>query len=239
MQFAIIAAGEGSRLIQEGIKIPKPLIKISGKPMVERIFQLALNAGSKTIHIIINENSSELKEYVELKKSIYPINLVIRSTLSSMHSLYELSGYMKDDSFCLSTVDSIFDESEFMKFIDYSKQNKNASGVIAVTGFIDDEKPLYVKTDENEYITEFSDVNNDHELITGGLYYFRPVIYDTLERAVNSGSKHLRNFLKMLILDGHRLKSYKFSKMIDVDHIKDIETAEEFVNETKKEPDLK
>lgn len=239
MQFAIIAAGEGSRLIQEGIKIPKPMIEISGKPMVERIFQLAMDAGSKTIHIIINENSHELKKYIELKKSIYPINLIIKSTLSSLHSLYELSRCTKDDSFCLSTADTVFNEGEFMKFINYAKQNMDVSGVIAVTGFIDDEKPLYVKVDENELISEFSDINNSHKLITGGLYYFRPVIYDTLESAVNSGSMHLRNFLKMLILDGHSLKSYKFSKMIDVDHKKDIESAEEFVNKTKKEPDLK
>jgi NDP-sugar pyrophosphorylase family protein len=233
MQFAIIAAGEGSRLIQEGIKIPKPLIKINGKPMIERILKQAMDAGSKKIHIIINENSNVLKEYIELKKSIFPINLVIKSTLSSMHSLYELSGYLKDDSFCLSTVDTIFDKSEFLNFINYSVQNKNASGVIAVTGFIDDEKPLYVKTDENEYITEFSDDHNNHELITGGLYYFKPIIFDTLKRAVNSGSKHLRNFLKMLIHDGHTLKSYKFSKMIDVDHKKDIELAEEFLNKAQ------
>jgi NDP-sugar pyrophosphorylase family protein len=239
MKFAIIAAGDGSRFKKEGILLPKPLVAICGKPMIEYIFEYALLSGAESIHCIINEQSQELKEYIESKTTFYPVNLIIKSTLSSMHSLYELSGYMKDDSFCLSTVDTIFDEGEFMKFINYTKQSMNLSGVIAVTGFIDDEKPLYVKTDKNEYITEFSDVNNDHELITGGLYYFKSGIYDTLERAVKSGSKHLRNFLKMLILDGHRLKSYKFLKMIDIDHRKDIETAEEFLNKTKKEPYLK
>ena len=33
MKFAIIAAGEGSRLSQEGIVMPKPLVRIGGEPM--------------------------------------------------------------------------------------------------------------------------------------------------------------------------------------------------------------
>ena len=40
MKFAIIAAGEGSRLAQEGITTPKPLIEIQGVPMIERLVKI-------------------------------------------------------------------------------------------------------------------------------------------------------------------------------------------------------
>ena len=40
MKFAIIAAGEGSRLAMEGIEEPKPLIKIQGVPIIERLVKI-------------------------------------------------------------------------------------------------------------------------------------------------------------------------------------------------------
>ena len=35
-----------------------------------------------------------------------------------MHSFYELSPYLQDDKFCLTTVDTIFREEEFSTFIE-------------------------------------------------------------------------------------------------------------------------
>ena len=40
MKFAIIAAGEGSRLAQEGVSLPKPLVSIGGEPMIERLVRI-------------------------------------------------------------------------------------------------------------------------------------------------------------------------------------------------------
>ncbi|MDY3008013.1 MAG: NDP-sugar synthase, partial [Sodaliphilus sp.] len=34
MNYGIIAAGEGSRLAQEGVAKPKPLVELNGEPMV-------------------------------------------------------------------------------------------------------------------------------------------------------------------------------------------------------------
>ena len=58
-----------------------------------------------------------------------------------MHSFYELSSYLQDDKFCLTTVDTIFREEEFSTFIETFKQSEK-DGYMAVTDFIDDEKPF-------------------------------------------------------------------------------------------------
>jgi NDP-sugar pyrophosphorylase family protein len=234
MQFAIIAAGEGSRFKEEGIVVPKPLVQVAGRPMIEHILEYALMSGADGIHCIINEQSPELRDYIDSQRHLYPVNLLVKSTPSSMHSLYELSPYLRHDSFCLCTTDTIFAENEFRSFIEQSKKLKDVSGSIAVTGYIEDEKPLYVKTDDG-FISEFSDENRSYELVTGGLYFFKPDIFNTLDKAVSSGIVRLRNFLKLLLQDGFKLRAYEFSKMIDVDHKKDIESAEEFLNKIEKE----
>ena len=49
MKFAIIAAGEGSRLATEGVTQPKPLIPLCGVPMIERLIRIFHRCGAEEI----------------------------------------------------------------------------------------------------------------------------------------------------------------------------------------------
>ena len=40
MKFAIISAGEGSRLAQEGVQLPKPLVQLNGMAMIDRLIHI-------------------------------------------------------------------------------------------------------------------------------------------------------------------------------------------------------
>ena len=40
MHYGIIAAGEGSRLVQEGVALPKPLVGLNGEPMIGRLINI-------------------------------------------------------------------------------------------------------------------------------------------------------------------------------------------------------
>ena len=46
MKYAIIAAGEGSRLAAEGIEQPKPLVKVDGKHLIDRLIGIFMYNGS-------------------------------------------------------------------------------------------------------------------------------------------------------------------------------------------------
>lgn len=97
-----------------------------------------------------------------------------------MHSFYELNSYLKDDKFCLTTVDTIFREEEFSTFIEAFKQS-DKDGYMAVTDFIDDEKPLYISTDEALNITGFHDeAISGCRYISGGIYCLTPTAVKTL-----------------------------------------------------------
>ena len=49
MNYAIIAAGEGSRLAAEGVDAPKPLVKIGGETLLERLVGIFLRCGAESI----------------------------------------------------------------------------------------------------------------------------------------------------------------------------------------------
>ena len=84
MNYAIIAAGEGSRLAQEGVKKPKPLVELNGMPMIGRLIDIFYNLNAESINIIINQQMTEVREYLESIKEKYGLNIVVKSTPSSM-----------------------------------------------------------------------------------------------------------------------------------------------------------
>lgn len=234
IELAIIAAGKGIRLKDEGIKVSKPMVSINGVPLIKRIIDIATKNGIKSINCIINENSYDLREFLTNGRFSLPINMVIKSTKSSLHSLYELSKSVSSP-FLLTTADSVFLPDEFTSFLEFSMNKNNADGIIAVTDFIDDEKPLYVSVSEEMKILNFHDKNERYKYVTGGLYLFQKNITNEVEKAVDSGVVRLRNFQRFLVQKDFELYAYPFSKIIDVDHKLDIVKAEEFLKNNPQE----
>ncbi len=228
VDLGIIAAGEGIRLKNEGIKVSKPFVKINGVPLIHRIINIAIENGIKSVSCIINENSNDLKDYLTKNNFPVPINLIVKSTKSSLHSLFELSKIISSP-FLLTTSDSIFREKDFANYINFAINKDQADGIFATTDFIDDEKPLYIEVDENFRIINFYDENNGYKYVSGGMYFFKKSIKKEVEEAVNSGVVRLRNFQRFLIQNGYGIYAYPFSKIIDVDHVSDIEKAEKFL----------
>ena len=229
MKFAIIAAGEGSRLAREGVKAPKPLIELQGIPIIERLVMLFASQDASSINIIINEQQPDTLQLLKKLQKQYPINIVVKDTPSSMHSLHALSHLLRGEKFCLTTVDTIFKEQEFTEYIK-AFECSTYDGLMAVTDFIDDEKPLYVDTDEDLNITAFADSPTaESRYISGGIYGLQDNALDILDECMASGIERMRNFQRSLVKGGLHLKAHPFNKIIDIDHAEDIAKAEEFL----------
>ncbi len=234
MTAYIIAAGDGSRLFEEGLQINKPLLPINGQPMIERLLDILNSVGFNQYNIITKDTNTDVIYLLEgLKQSKgLNINILKKTTASSMHSLYELLKVSNNYPFFLFTVDSIFSTLEFKNFINFCNTNRDKySAVIAVTSYIDDEKPLYVSS-ESTFITGFHDMNSDdYTLITSGMYYFNYDVLNIISKQVESGNTKLRNFLRSIIVNDLKVGYFEFSKTIDVDHIADIQKAEAFLKD--------
>jgi len=229
MKFAIIAAGEGSRLVNDGIKTPKPLVCLNGEPMIERLIRIFAANNASSVSIIIHAEMHEA--YERLLQTNYPVPLQIirKSTPSSMHSFYELTPALGDNSFCLTTVDTVFREDEFSACIDAFKCCA-ADGLFAVTGFVDDEKPLYVETDENRVIQGFHDeAAQGCRYVSGGIYCLKNNSMPILKASIEAGMSKMRNFQRQLVKEGLKIQAWPFSKIIDVDRSEDIRNAELFL----------
>jgi NDP-sugar pyrophosphorylase family protein len=228
MKVGIIAAGEGSRLKQDGVSTLKPLVKVDGVAILERLLLQYHSIGISAAYCIINEESTAVRESIERRTLPIPIYFHVKTTPSSMHSLFELGQYLQDDYFLLSTVDSIFETRELEGFMACA-QMRDADGLLAVTHPSDDDNPLWVELDHFNRVTAFRRPTTAEAFVTGGLYFFSPRVLDCRSEALSRNMSRLRNFLNLLLEKGNLLRGYEFRKMVDLDHATDIRLAEEFI----------
>lgn len=244
MKFAIIAAGEGSRLATEGVTQPKPLIPLCGVPMIERLISIFHRCGAEEIIVAVNSARPETHQYLlafsEANPTI-PLRIVVADTPSSMHTFAALAPYLQEAPFCLTTVDTIFQEEAFRAYLHATEQYllNGYDGCMAVTDFVDDESPLYVAATSQFDITGFHDkiteapnsTLGESYFISGGIYTLSPKALTTLSRCMAEGQHRLRNFQRGLIADSLKLKAHLFDKILDIDHASDIAKAECFLQE--------
>ena len=193
MKYAIIAAGEGSRLAQEGVKEPKPLVMVGGERLIDRLLRIFMDNGAG------------------LGGRQVPLRYIVKSTPSSLHSFYELTSLLGDGKFVLTTVDTIFREDEFARFVSAFEASE-ADGCFPVTDYIDDEKPLYVGVGDDMTISGFYDEPHDCRYISAGIYGLRSSAKDIARQQIEQGTSRMRNFQRALVAAGLAIKAHPFAQ---------------------------
>lgn len=234
MKYAIIAAGEGSRLREEGISVPKPLVEIGGECLIDRLIRIFMDNDAEEIVVICNDLTSLVSAHLTMlqRDGLHgrrvPLRFTVKSTPSSMHSLYEISDRLRQAPFVLTTVDTVFDERRFGRYVKAFGLT-TADAMMGVTDYIEDEKPLYVGVDADMRITGYYDSPAGCRYISAGIYGLRPTALDILNECIDNGEQRMRNFQRALLRGGLHLEAFTFDKVLDIDHVSDIRRAEEFI----------
>lgn len=242
MNFAIIAAGEGSRLAQEGVMLPKPLVEIDGMPMIGRLIEVFSRSGARRIVVCINEYMTEVREYLSAysrkmaaEEGTPRLIVKVKTTPSSMHTMAEIAGEMEGHGrWIATTVDTIFREKDFRRYVE-AWENAPASTdvMMAVTDFVDDEKPLWVVSDPDTFRIEafLDECPANPRYISGGIYGLSDPAVGVLRECLSEGVSRMRNYQRRLVDAGLDVRAFPMGKIIDVDHASDIATANDFIRE--------
>lgn len=240
MHFAIIAAGEGSRLCAEGVTQPKPLVPIEGLPMIDRLMQIMVRCHAESVSVICNSAMTAVCDHLQQLTLGIPLHVITSQTPSSMHSLALLSEAIPAGKVIVTTVDTIFREADFLRYVQAFEQTDGA--LFAVTPFVDDEKPLWVSVDETSApaeaepayprVTAFCDVRpaDGHPLVSGGIYGLETYkAWPVLHRCIAEGQSRMRNYQRALLAAGIKVRACVFDRIMDIDHASDILKAEQWL----------
>ena len=130
LPVVIMAGGKGTRLLPSTHILPKPLIPIQGKAIIEHIINEFTNYGIQEYYVSINYKSLIVKAFFsELNIECKIKYLNEKKSLGTAGSL-QLLKKNKKDNFIVINCDTII-KTDFNEFIKFHKKNKNDISIIS------------------------------------------------------------------------------------------------------------
>jgi NDP-sugar pyrophosphorylase family protein len=231
MKAGLIAAGLGERLVAAGIDTPKPLVRIAGKALVDYALDAVAAAGIEEAACIFNAEppADAVEAHCRARAGAPRLTIVRRTTPSSMESLFTLAPHLAGGRFLLLTVDAVFAPALLRDFLAAAARHAEADAVLAVTDFVDDEKPLHAALEGAGRVTALGPGAAGSPWITAGLYVLEARVFAEIDAARRARFTALRQFLAHLVARGYRIAAAPIGKTLDVDRPQDIAAAEAFV----------
>ena len=97
MTVVILAGGLGSRINEYTKNLPKPMIKIAGKPIISHLINYYRSYGLEKIIIASGYKSKIIEDYFKNKKNIKVINTGVKTLTGTR--IKKLSKYLSDNFF--------------------------------------------------------------------------------------------------------------------------------------------
>jgi len=204
MKALIIAAGRGSRFKGVIRNKSKPLIQLLGLSLIERVILTAKDAGIDEFVIVVGFRGDKVKEklgngakygvkitYVENKEWEKENGV---SVLKAKDVLKE------EEDFILLMSDHIFDLSILKGLLKYVKVKKNECVLCVdkLENVFDLEDTTKVLMEKNTLKAIGKGIKN-YNAIDCGVFYYTPVIFNALEKAVAKGKYTLSDGVRYLI----------------------------------------
>lgn len=179
LPVVIMAGGEGTRLRPLTNIIPKPLIPIDDKTIVEDIMDRFIDVGCKDFTFSVNYKADKIKEYFDgITDKKYTVSYIQEDKpLGTAGSLFLLKDKLKE-TFFVSNCDILVDVN-LKDLVDYHKKNNN---VITVVSVLKNYKIPYgtIETSENGMLQSLNEKPNIVYQINSGLYILEPEIFNYL-----------------------------------------------------------
>lgn len=201
MKVVILAGGYGTRLSEETINIPKPMVEIGGKPILWHIMKSYSNYGFNDFVICLGYKGYIIKEYFAnyfLHQS--DVTFDMKNNKMEIHSshaepwsvtlidtgLDALTGarvkrvekYIDGNQFMLTYGDGV-SNVDFHKLIDFHNQNNKIATLTAV-------QPAgrfgALKIEKNNSITKFNEKpKGDNVWINGGFFVLEKEVFNYID----------------------------------------------------------
>lgn len=203
MKIVIMAGGKGTRIAEVNSQVPKPMIPIDGKPILEYQLNTLKTQGYMDIILVIGHLGHVIKKYFGdgSKIGIKIEYITENQPLGTAGALYYLKDLIKED-FLLLNGDIIFDV-DIKRFCDYHvKHNAIATILTHPNGHPYDSGIIIA--DENGQVMKWLHKEEERtwykNRVNAGLHMLSPRIFDRFDILKKCDLD--RDILKPLISDG-------------------------------------
>lgn len=225
----IIAAGEGSRLRARFPGTPKPLVPVSGRPLACWVVASLRAAGVRSLWVLLNSGGDAARPALRRAARGVRLSFLRRDTTSSWESFRLVSRLLAREAprFLVSTVDALVPPADARRFAEGAFApfgSRGPAAALALTGFVDDEKPLWADVDAAGRVKALGEDAVGRRAATCGLYALSASAARRLPPARRYA--RLRDYWSALVRSGEPVRGVLLSKTVDLDRPEDIPAAE-------------
>lgn len=154
MKAVILAGGRGTRISEESVMRPKPMIEIGGKPILWHIMKIYSQAGVNDFVVCLGYKGYMIKEYfANYFLHTSDVTIDVKENRMEVHSKYaepwrvtlvdtgtatmtggrikRITPYVEGDDFCLTYGDGVSD-IDIRKLLEFHRSHDRAATVTAV-----------------------------------------------------------------------------------------------------------
>ena len=229
MKIIIPLAGHGSRFVDAGFELPKPLIEIKNKSMIEVVLD-NLNMDGDYIFICRQEHIERynLHRFFQKIKPGCTIISIDNVTEGAANTVLLAKKYINnDDELIIANSDQWIDwnSEHFLSFM----HRKNADGGI-LTFYASEPKWSFVKIDKHNNVTELAEKKPISNIATVGIYYFKhgkffvSAAHNMIKKNIRVNNEfYVAPTYNELIFENKKILAYPIAEMCGLGTPEDLE----------------
>jgi glucose-1-phosphate thymidylyltransferase len=216
MKAVIPVAGEGTRLRPHTHTVPKPLLRVAGKPILGHILDDIVELGIKEVVLIVGYRGEDIVGYVS---SNYDVRVGIveqKERLGLGHAIHLSREFVNDEPVLIVLGDSIFRG-------DLGKMANSGGNYIGVKRVSEPQRFGIVELENSRIVSLVEKPEKPRsDLAVVGIYCIQDsaALYASLESIISSGSRtkgefQLTDALNLMIQNGVTLKAFEVEGWYD------------------------
>ena len=194
LPVVIMAGGKGTRLKPITNVIPKPLIPVGDKTILEEIMDQFEGIGTKKFYMSVNYKADIMEYYLSQLDHKYDIEFFMEDKpLGTIGSVALLKGKITTPFF-VSNCDIVIDQ-DYRDVYDYHKENKNDITIVTAVKSIRIPYGV-IETGENGLMQSLKEKPEQTYMINTGVYILNPELIDEIPEGEFFHITHLMEKVK-------------------------------------------
>ena len=231
-QLIIPMSGIGKRFIEAGYTVPKPLIEVDGKPIIEHVINLF--PGTTDVSFICNSQHLAETNMCAVLKSICPDGKIYEVPLEPrhgpVHAVAQIFNHIKDDEEVIVSYCDYGTYWDYEKFLKELREHQDDGGIACYIGFhphmLGSDNYAFLKDDGNNYMIEiqekkpFTD-NKMNEYASNGTYYFKSgrIMKKYFQQMMNmkmsiNNEYYVSMVYNLMVADGLKVRIFQIDNML-------------------------
>ena len=231
MKAIILAAGEGIRMRPLTNDIPKPMLLLKGKPLLEHIIN-SLPDNIDELVLVVGYLHNKIHNHFKHHFGRFKIDYLIQSEKGGTYDALKLcSGLLEEsEKFLLMFADDLHGQ-EGLEIC------ANAKNFCALVSEAEDPKRFgVVETDKGGIIKSFEEKpeNPKSNLVSTGVLLLDKSVFKYPARQHPNGERYLTDAISQMIQDGHKFEAVRSTFWLPIGYPEDLERAAAFLSEPRK-----